>query len=568
MAFDGFVMNGIIKELNKTIIDGKVNKVYSPTKNDVLFNLYTFGKTYNLLINLSSDNCRICTTNYQRPNPNSPSNFCMLLRKHLTGGRISEIKTFGTERIVKIIFECYSDNSEIVTKNLYAEIMNRYSNIILTDSTDKIIGSLKYTGKEVYTLPESDKIDLTTIESFSEFLNVLNNQEADDLILKLSNSFVGVSKSLIHSLVLKHNIDKENYSEKDLQVIYNELITLINSSVDKLFINEINIGNKKDYSLDYDLSSNVSDASDISNDSDDLKINNYIDTFYYNKESKEQFEGEKYRLEKVVTTALKKCNKKLENIENKLRDCENQDQYRIYGELLNTNLYKISDLHSTSVKLENYYDNNNTINIPLDISISVKKNAEKYFKKYRKLKNAASIVLSQKDDALKEQSYLESILYSISIANTLDDLTDISSEIQDTLLAKSQKLNSKKRKLLQQKKKQSETFNLEKIEFNGYTIYIGKNNKQNEYLKLKFSSRNDIWFHIQTLSGSHVVLKLNGLELTDEIIYKCASIAKQYSKGANDLHVSIDYTPIKNIKKSPTGKPGMVIYNTYKTIII
>ena len=241
------------------------------------------------------------------------------------------------------------------------------------------------------------------------------------------------------------------------------------------------------------------------------------------------------------------------------------DTYKIYGELLNSNLYKISDLRSNFVELENYYENNNLIKIPLDISITVKKNAEKYFKKYRKLKNASKIIIDQKNDALKEHSYLEAILFSTTIAKTLDDLSEIESEISDSLCSKSQKKKNNKKI---NKKNSTNSFNLEKLEIDGYTIFIGKNNRQNEYLTLKFASRADFWFHVQSLPGSHIVLKTNNLEINDDIIYKCASLAKQFSKASDSLHVSVDYTQIKNIRKSPSGKPGMVIYNTYKTIIV
>lgn len=553
MAFDGFVMKKIIEELDFSILDSKVNKIFSPTKNDIVFNLYSLGKTYNLLINVSAENCRICNSNFQRKNPVSPSNFCMLLRKYLTGSRIISFNTYGLERVVEIIFECYSEGSGITTKKVIAEIMNRYSNIILANSDNSIIGSLKYCGKTIYSLPDSNKKNLLEISSFDEFFQILKNDVSEDLVSKLLNSFTGISKSLACNILEKNNINSKSFSENDLKIVFENLINLITTDFKYIYFDTIHLGNKIDFSPV--ISSTVQDSF--------MHLNNYIDKFYFEKENKEIFSNEKYRVEKLINTNLKKCKKKLENIESKLNECKNMDIYRIYGELLNSNLYKISDLRSNFVELENYYENNNLIKIPLDISVSVKKNAEKYFKKYKKLKNASQIVLAQKDDTLKELSYLDTLLFSISIANTLEDLLEISSEINDTFNSKPQKKNKKSLK-----KKVSNSYTIEKIDVDGYSIFIGKNNKQNEYLTLKFASRNDIWFHIQDLPGSHVVLKLNNLELTDDIIYKCASLAKQYSKGADSLNVSIDYTPIKNIKKSPSGKPGMVIYNICKTIIV
>ncbi len=557
MAFDGFVMKNIISELNSVILDSKVNKIFSPTKNDIVFDLYNYGKSYNLLINLSAENCRICCSNFSRKNPATPSNFCMLLRKHLTSSRILELKTFGLERVVEITFECYSETSGITSKKIIAEIMNRYSNIILTNSDNSIIGSLKYTNKLIYTLPNSNKNNILEVSSYEEFLKILKSNESDDLISKLVNSFTGISKSLAFNILQKLNISSKVYSENDLEIIFQFIKKLLNSPINALYCHELKIGNKIDFSLD------IKD-NELSQENN-MSINVFIDKFYFNKENNENFHNEKYHIEKIVNTNLKKCNKKLENIENKLADCENMDIYRIYGELLNSNLYKISELRANSVELENYYDNNKVIKIPLDISVSVKKNAEKYFKKYRKLKNASQIVLTQKQDTIKELNYLESILFSLKLANTSNDLLEISSEIKDVFNTKSQSKKNNKKIL---KKKNDISFSIEKLEYNGYTILIGKNNKQNEFLTLKLASRNDLWFHIQDLPGSHIVLKTNGIEINDEIIYKCASIAKQYSKGSESLNVCIDYTYIKNIKKSPSGKPGMVIYNTCKTIIV
>lgn len=554
MAFDGFVMNNIIKELNTSILDSKVNKIFSPTKNDIIFNLYNCGNTFNLLINASAENCRICLSNSTKKNPTTPSNFCMLLRKHLTGSRIIAFNTFGLERVVEILFECYSDSTGIVTKKIVAEIMNRYSNIILTDFDNSIIGSLKYTGKSIYTLPISNKYDFLDVSSFDEFFEILSKNSSSDLISKILNSFNGTSKSLIFYILEKYNIDSNNFSKEDLLSVYEYLKKLSTSDLFNLDFEKFNLGKKEDFSLD---------ITDIK--TQPLSLNYFIDSFYFEKENSENFFNKKYSLEKIINTNLKKCNKKLENIENKLEDCNNMDTYKIYGELLNSNLYKISDLRSNFVELENYYENNNLIKIPLDISITVKKNAEKYFKKYRKLKNASKIIIDQKNDALKEHSYLEAILFSTTIAKTLDDLSEIESEISDSLCSKSQKKKNNKKI---NKKNSTNSFNLEKLEIDGYTIFIGKNNRQNEYLTLKFASRADLWFHVQGLPGSHIVLKTNNLEINDDIIYKCASLAKQFSKASDSLHVSVDYTQIKNIRKSPSGKPGMVIYSTYKTIII
>jgi len=246
------------------------------------------------------------------------------------------------------------------------------------------------------------------------------------------------------------------------------------------------------------------------------------------------------------------------------------DTYKLYGELITANLYKINNsINVEKIVLENYYDNNSPIEIPMDKTISPSYNAKKYFKKYNKLKNASQIVSVQKDETSKEIIYLESIIYELESAKTIEDVHLIYDEIAENVIFKdtlSSKKTNKKSSKVSKNKSNKEDFAPTPTILVGYTIYIGKNNKQNDYLTLKFAHKNDIWFHTKDIHGSHVILKTNEQEITQELINKCASIAAFYSKAKDSSNVAVDYTYVKYVKKPAGAKPGMVIYTNYTTV--
>ena len=265
-----------------------------------------------------------------------------------------------------------------------------------------------------------------------------------------------------------------------------------------------------------------------------------------------------------IVEVMNMSDKEIENINNKLKECKKKDTYKLYGELLTANLYKLENndnSHLSTIELENYYDNNAIIKIPLDNSVNIHGNIKKYYKKYNKLKNAEKIVLAQQNESLNTLQYLESLLYSINKSTSILDLNEIYQEIRNNL-------NYKKGQT------QIASTNIPKIEpiiYKGYSIYIGRNNLQNDYLTLHFAKKNDLWFHAQKIQGSHVILKISDINnkiIPDDVLALCAHLAKENSKAALSTGVSIDYCPIKNVRKQPGGKPGMVIYTDYKTIYI
>lgn len=572
MAFDGFITKAVITELKSVLLGAKVNKIFVPTKTDVVLGLYNNGVNYALELCANPDFCRINLTTHSKPNPQNAYNFCMLLRKYLTGGKIVNISNYDLERTVEIRFECYNDLNDLVTRKLFVEIMSRQSNIILTNENNIIIDTLRHTDNSTrellpaheYTFTPINKISFINLKSFEDFLNIINQNSTQTLDKILLNTFIGFSKPFIKETLSMLSINKENYSENDLQKLFDYINKIISN------FGTINIKCKLLGEKDYTLVFN-SEYDETENVPENLQINFFLDDFYYYKETNTLFTNSRNSLLKIVSTSLKKVYKKLENINSKLNECNEMDKFKLYGELLTANLYKLNTTSNLEeITVENYYDNNLPITIPLDKKVNVQKNVDKYFKKYNKLKNALNIVSNQKKEAEKELDYIESIVFNLSNAKNLNDINEVYEEIAENVTTK--KELSKKQKNKPSKKDSNTTIELESLNFEGYTIYIGKNNIQNDYISLKFSNPNDVWFHTQKIHGSHILLKnsenLELDEISENVLFKCACLAKENSKASSSLNVSVDYCLAKFVKKASGSRPGMVIYNNFKTIIV
>ena len=558
MAFDGIVTKSVVSELNNILIGARVNKVFEPSKTEIVLSLYNNGINYLLTINIHPENYRLHLTKYSKKNPVNAMNYCMLLRKYLIGFKISSIKSFDLERLVKIHFEGNNELHDNVSYTLIAELMGRRSNIVLLNNKNVIIDSLKHiitSTREIlparpYEYPELFKTSLLELENFDSFYRLVSNTSYTDISVCLSDLFIGFSTVFVNNILNELSIENSTHDINDLKEIYEYIINLLNNlGTDNVSFKKIS---NKDYTIDFSKQNNL--------------INYELDDFYYKKESTDEFEIKKSHLLKIILSSLKKCSKKLENINHKLAECENMDKYRLYGELLTANLYKFKDVSETpsEIELENYYDNNNLIKIKLDTTCSIQKNMEKFFKKYNKLKNTLSVVTDQKKEAELELRYIESIIYSLDSVTSIEDLREIHDEFIENVSIK--KISYKNLKV--SKPKEKEEVHLNKYNINGFDVYVGKNNKQNDYLTLHFAQKNDLWFHVQAFHGCHVVLKTNGKDPDEDTIFKCALLAKQNSKASLDKNVSIDYTYIKYVRKAPGQKPGMVNYTNYKTIIL
>lgn len=539
MAFDGLIIRNIVKELNNVIINGKIDSIFQPDKYTVLLGFYNKGKNYTLHLSIQAENCRIHLTNFRKANPLVAPNFCMLLRKHLLGGKLVSLTQMDLERVVTFTFETYNDYGEIVNKKLMIETMGKSSNLILTDENDLILGVLKHTNssrnlcvKNHYTYPISSKVSYLEISDFSEFCKVLEayHGSIDKAFTGFSRSFVEYASSLFSN---------------DLEKIYFYIEDIIKGKPSKC----ISILNGKDYTITLGKSNQT--------------FNLFLDEFYHTKEEKELLAQTKNHLLKIILTVLKKYSKRLENINHKLNDTENMDLYRLYGELIITNLYRFSQ-NTSSITVENYYRNNEPITIPLDSAKTPHQNADFYFKKYNKLKNTLDIVSKQKIETEKELEYLETIVYALENSITLEEVLEIYAEMQESYLFK----DLLKDKTSSKTKKKSLQPIIDEQNIDGFKVFVGKNNKQNDYITTKLARPNDIWFHTQKIHGSHVLLKTENKAVPKDVLLQCATLAAQNSRAKNSSHVPVDYTLAKYVKKPSGSKAGQVIYTNQKTIII
>ena len=587
MAYDGIVTQKIASEL-MNLSGARIDKVFEPDKNTIILGMYLNGSNYALNICIDSQNYGAYLTTHTKPNPKLAPNFCMLLRKYLLGMHIKNFITDNLERVIIIEFEGFDDVDDIVSLKLVIELMGKHSNILLLDEQNVIIDCLRHIysddseniktrnlfPKNKYVFPVTDKVSFLNVSNFEEFNSILQNNglllsdteslTVDTLVKVLINSFNGFSKSFIFSVIDTLNIT--SISLDSLNKIYTYIHNIVYSEdTTKLDFKIIQKNGKKNN--DYVICESIKDG--------EYHLNFFLDDFYFNKYSSEKFVGYRNSLLKLILEVLKKYNKRLENMDDKLAECKNMDKYKLYGELITANLYRIENKNIDYVFVENYYDNNNLIKIDLDKKYSPSINAKRFYKKYNKLKNTLEIVSVQKEDTLKDLDYIESVVYELENSSSLEDLSSIYEEISENDIFKDKipssfdkKKDSKSKKLKKNNltKNKNVSFNPIKYTIDGFTILVGRNNKENDYLTLKYASKNDIWFHTQDIHGSHVILKLNNSMPSLDILQKVASIAALHSKAKNSSNVPVDYCEVRYVKKPSNAKPGMVIYTHQHTL--
>lgn len=566
MAFDGIVTQAITHELKNDLIGGKIDKIHQPDKNTILLGIYSNSIHYALNICIDAHNCRINLTTNSKENPLVAPNFCMLLRKHLISGKISTIEMYGLERLVKINIETINEFNEIEIKSLIIELMGKHSNIILINDKNIIIDSLRHIWatdtiyrdilpSRTYSFPTSEKLDYTKISDIYSIFQDNLNLSVEEFSKLFANTFNGFSLSFIKSALEKCNIttiNKENLLK--LQKYINNILTFPNN----LYFTEVYKNNKlSDFTLS--LGNNIT--------VEKFYLNKFIDNFYFSRETEETFNNCKNNALKLTNDSQKKLLNRLNSINTKLKDCEERDKYRLYGELITSNLYKLTNTHTDYIELENYYDNNNLIKIPLDKKYSPNINAKHYFKKYNKLKNALQIVSVQKAETENELNYIDSIIFEIELASSTKEIQEILDEISENLIKK--KVSQKKKNTKNtKKKKQEKQYSPLHFNIDNFDVYVGKNNKENDWLTFTFANKNDIWLHTKDIQGSHVILKNSGQNVSDDTLVKCAKLAVEHSKAKLSSNVPVDYCKVQYVKKPNSAKPGMVIFTNNKTISV
>ncbi len=589
MPFDGIVTKSIATELNE-LSGARIDKIFEPNKNNILIGMYHNRENHLLNISIDSSSYRVHLTTHPKPNPKIALNFCMVLRKHLLGLSLKRVVTSNLERIITIEFEGFDDIDDIIQKKLIIELMGKHCNIILLNSDGIIIDSIRHLNEEnsnrnilphhKYILPENTKLnilDYSDVDTFIEKVNeLLSKQNTSSLSQIISNEFNGISNSFIDYCMNKLNINE--VSDENIKKIHSYLFDLlytIDSDTSKLNFNTITLkkNNGKEYSeymLDYNKD----------NDTSNYNLNYVLDEFYYEKETSLEFKTYRDSVLRLILDNLKKYTKRLDNINEKLNSCKDMDIFKLYGELLTANLYMFNNNSKNSlseITLNNYYTNTD-ITIKLDPKFSPSQNAKNFFKKYTKLKNTLDIVGKQKIDTINELEYIKTIIYSLESTSSISDVAEIFEEISENVIfqdtsKKQNSINSKKNsnvKKSQLTKNKNVNFNPTKYNIQGYTLLVGRNNKENDYLTLKYANSKDIWFHTKDFPGSHCILTLSDKNTipTDEVIFECAKIAAKHSKAKDSSNVPVDYCEVKYIKKPNKSKPGMVIYTNNKTLYV
>ena len=564
MAFDGIVTKKVVDEL-QNLIDYKIDKIYQPDKNTVVL--------VALLACISSNNYRIHITTNNIKNPQIAPNFCMLLRKYIMGYKIKKIYTKALERIVFIDLENSENSNKIENKTLVVELMSKHSNIILLDKNGIIIDSIRHTSTEEnaqrdiyptarYYEPAKNKLNFLDAKNFEEFYLNLKLEDEDDVLGAISKKYNGISLLNLKEMMNQFKT-KNNYSSNKAiaHQAYDVISYILNRNNLKIKI----ISEKNGIPNDYCLTVN-------SNNTNKFSLNFSLDDFYFNKENNEIFVNYRNTLLNMILSTLKKYEKRLVNIDSKLTECKNMDKYKLYGELITANLYKIPNYNIDRISLENYYNNNQLIEIPLDKKYSPQHNAKRFFKKYSKLKNASEIVKQQKLETIEEINYIESTIYELENCKNVDDVQEIYNEVSENEIFHISLAKKKSKKSKKPSKTTSDKFakfNPLKYVIEGFTIYVGRNNIENDYLTNKFAKKNDLWFHTKDIHGSHVILKTNPNEkIPENIIYESAKLAVEHSKAKKSSNVPVDYCKVAFVKKVPGNKPGLVIYRNNQTIYV
>lgn len=568
MAFDGITIANIVTELNQTITGGKINKIAQPENDELIITIKNQRKQYRLFLSASASLPLIYLTETNKPSPLTAPNFCMLLRKHIGSGKIIAIEQPGMERIIRFTIEHLNELGDLCTKYLIVEIMGKHSNIIFCNEEDQIIDSIKHVSahmssvREVlpgrpYFIPETQsKLNpfVLTEEIFQEkiFPRPVNVAKA------IYTSITGISPLMAEEVCYRAGIDggipTDGLEDVERVHLAHTFLRMVDDIRDGHFEPNIIYKGKEPVEFACFPLSQYQDYRAVSYPS----IFPVLETYYAEKNIVTKMRQKTVDLRKIVQNALERNVKKYQLQQKQLKDTEKKEKYRVWGELLNTYGYEVEP-GAKSMEAFNYYTNE-MIQIPLDETMPPQENAKKYFDKYSKLKRtkeALDTLLQETGDEIK---HLESIAASFDIASSEEDLVQIKEEMMEYGYVKRKNTGGKKVKVT------SRPYHY--ISSDGYDIYVGKNNFQNDELSFKFASGNDWWFHAKGQPGSHVIVKSKNEELPDRTFEEAGKLAAYYSKGRQAPKVEIDYTQKKNLRKPTGGKPGFVVYYTNYSLLI
>lgn len=567
MAFDGITVACLVKECNDTIIGGRIMKIAQPETDELLFTIKNGKEQYRLLVSADASLPLFYFTSQNKQSPMTAPNFCMLLRKHIQNARIISVTQPDLERVIRLEVEHLDEMGDLCRKFLYVELMGKHSNIIFCDEQNVVIDSIKRVstmmssvrevlpGRE-YFIPDTQEKRIPLHEEKENFIRTIS-EKSFMLYKALYSSYMGISPLVAQEICYRAQVDANlptnSLTNDQMNQVFASFTLLMSFVLDGKYDPVIVYENQ----IPVEYSAIILSSYQEENCKHISSISALLEHFYAEKNTIVRIRQKSIDLRRIVQTALERNVRKYDLQIKQLKDTEKKEQYRIYGELLHTYGYEIST-GSRMADVLNYYTNEQ-IKIPLDPELSPLDNAKKYFEKYNKLKRTYEALSTLTKETKEEVEHLESVMNALDIALHESDLMQIKEEL---ILS-----GHMKRKGKQQKERIiSKPFHY--ISRDGFHIYVGKNNIQNEEITFKIATGNDMWFHAKGIPGSHVIVKTNGEILPDTTYEEAAKLAAYYSKARGNEKVEIDYTERKNVKKPSGGKPGFVVYYTNYSMMI
>ncbi len=567
MAFDGIVIANMVQELRTELLEGRINKIAQPENDELLLTFKTYTGQKRLCISASASLPLIYLTKDNKPSPMTAPNFCMLLRKHISNGRIVDIYQPKLERIIHFEIEHLDELGDISKKTLIVEIMGKHSNIIFCSDNGTIIDSIKRVSSQMssvrevlpgrtYFIPDTmHKLDPLIVTKEDFHLALLNKPMP--LAKALYSSFTGISPVIANELCYVAGIDSDltakDISEDSVLHLFTQFCIFLENVSQKQFTPCIyyDHGEPKDFCSIHLSHFRTYEHRDFDS------ISNVLEHYYASKNTITRIRQKSVDLRRIVQTSLERNRKKFDLQQKQINDTRNRDKYKIYGELIHTYGYGLTE-GAKNFEALNYYTNE-MVTIPLDPTKTPFENAQKYFDKYNKQKRTNEALTQLIKETQDDIVYLESISNALDIALTEDDLAQIKEELIGSGYIK-RKYTKKKVKINSRP--------LHYISSDGFHIYVGKNNLQNDELTFQMATGDDWWFHAKGIPGSHVIVKTEGEELPDRTFEEAGRIAAYYSKNRGNEKVEIDYIEKKHVKKPKGGKPGFVVYYTNYSLII
>ncbi len=561
MAFDAGMLRFILHEIECELKDGKVEKIHEPVSGEIVFQIKKDG-VRRLLINAGSSAPRICITDEKTENPANPPMFCMLLRKHLSGGRLAEAVQEGFERVARFTFDVYDEMGYPTKRHIFAEIMGKYSNIILTDEERKILGATRIVdfsqsikrqvlpGMKYELPPPQDKCDLMTADR-AEILRLMDSSDKDRGAAKfITSSFLGISSGNAAQIAYEASGD----ADSTVAECGDGLVDAISAFADilrgykgKPYLTR----NADGVPVDFSFVSQRRYGRDFTEEICD-SFGELVTKFYRERAREERLRQGGADIIKLLTSAEARIDRKRAAQTEELLASEEAETFRLYGDLITANIYRLKKGYDTA-EVEDY-NTGETVRIPLDTRLPPAANAQKYYKKYSKAKTAGEMLRRMLEESARELEYLASVRDALTRADSERELSEIRQELRQSGYGSRMKAG---------KEKKNPAPTVLRFETSGgYEVLCGKNNIANEHITFRLAERDDWWFHVKNMPGSHVVMRCDPDDDPPERDFtEAATIAAVYSRAADGASVPVDYTKVRYVKKPPASKPGFVTYS-------